>query len=299
MIDHVFTGYLLAHGHDVNTMLVKGINRDASLKKVAPADFLACGRNDLRAVLDRRNFVYVSQHIQGDAITALGEDYLRFTVLRAPYDRFASEFMFRLQRSAKPGWTESELKQLAHSLLMERRNIYCRAFAWDVPHDEAHLPDVIARLMERLDCIFVHEDLNTALTVLLNQFAPAAVWVGSTYNDTRGSSQRARIDAFLDREVRSAFDRENICDRLVYEHFCRENASLGDVLGARKAEQTFLAPPANFMPAGNGAVGVLIPRIGTAEAIAAGGSPEHYCGRDRTRALCDQPKTRLSFQPHC
>jgi len=30
------------------------------------------------------------------------------------------------------------------------------------------------------------------------------------------------------------------------------------------------------MPTDNGAVGVLIQRIGTAEAIAAGGSPEHY-----------------------
>ena len=276
MIDHVFTGYLLAHGHEVSTMLVKGINRDPGLRKVAPADFLACDRSELRATLDRRQFAYVSQHLHGDAIRAFGADYLRFTVLRDPYDRFASEFMFRLQRSRRPGWTENELKRLAHALLEERRNIYCRTFAWDVPHDEAHLPTIVDQVNERLDCVFVQEDLKTALTVLLNQFAPAAVWVTSTYNDTRGSPQRDAMDAFLDREVRSVFVDENACDRLLYEHFCRQNTALSNELGPREAEQVFLAPPANFMPAGNGTVGVLTPRIGAAEAIAAGGSPEHY-----------------------
>ena len=276
MIDHVFTGYLLAHGHSVDAMLVKGINRDASLRKVAPADFLVCDRSALRAVLDRARYVYVSQHLQGDAIDALGDDYLRFTVLRDPYDRFASEFTFRLQRSGKSRFTAGELDQLAQSLVAERRNVYCQTFAWDVPQDEAHLPEIIARLKTRLDCVFVQEDLGTAMTVLLNQIAPAAVWVGSRYNETRDSPQRAANDAFLEREVRSVFARENLCDRLLYEHICRENAALRNAISSQAVDRAFLAPPANFMPAGNGAIAVLIPRIDAAATIAGRGPDGGY-----------------------
>lgn len=275
MIDYVFSGYLVAHGHSVDAMLVKGLNRDASLKVIAPADFLVCDRNGFRAALDRGDYAFVSQHVQGDVITAIGDDYLRFTVLREPYERFASDFTFRLQRSGKRHWNERELAQVAQSLLAKRRNIYCRTFAWDVPCDESRVMDIIACLGARLDCIFVHEDLDTALTVLLNQIEPAAVWVGGKYNDTRALLQRAPIDAFLDREVRSTFVRENACDCLVYKYFCEKNAALRADIGSREADRAFLAPPTNFF-ARDGATGVLIPRIDDVATISGRGPEKGY-----------------------